>query len=241
MNRLVETYVAEVKKQTDDMAERRRTQLQREVETRKDRVADDLLALKHDSKWRGLQDVESKRQLLDKQVAALQDALVRARQARVASRVLLDDQNQLSARGMLAVPSVRADPEIASLLSRISDLEAATVREPEKRHAQLELARQVTALVHGQAAVRDAEAASRKLFGGNVASMSVKELLQVFPNVPSSTTAYVAEGWPIVELLSSAGVASSKSDAARLIRGGGIYVNDRRVTDEKLRLRPDEA
>jgi tyrosyl-tRNA synthetase len=125
--------------------------------------------------------------------------------------------------------------------TRISDLEAATVREPEKRHAQLELARQVTALVHGQAAVRDAEAASRKLFGGNVASMSVKELLQVFPNVPSSTTAYVAEGWPIVELLSSAGVASSKSDAARLIRGGGIYVNDRRVTDEKLRLRPDEA
>jgi tyrosyl-tRNA synthetase len=71
--------------------------------------------------------------------------------------------------------------------------------------------------------------------------MSVKELLQVFPNVPSSTTAYVAEGWPIVELLSSAGVASSKSDAARLIRGGGIYVNDRRITDEKLRLRPDEA
>ena len=124
---------------------------------------------------------------------------------------------------------------------RVAELEAATVQEPEKRHAQLELARQVTALVHGQPAVRNAEAASRKLFGGNVASMSVKELLQVFPNVPSSTTAYVAEGWPIVELLSSAGVASSKSDAARLIRGGGIYVNDRRITDEKLRLRPDEA
>jgi tyrosyl-tRNA synthetase len=125
--------------------------------------------------------------------------------------------------------------------SRIAELEAATVREPEKRHAQLELARQVTALVHGDAAVRDAEAASRKLFGANVASMSVDELLQVFPNVPSSTTAYVAEGWPIVEFLSAAGIASSKSDATRLIRGGGIYVNDRRVTDEKLRLRPDEA
>jgi len=126
-------------------------------------------------------------------------------------------------------------------VGRIAELEAATVEEPEKRHAQLELARQVTALVHGDAAVRDAEVASRKLFGGDVASMSVKELLQVFPNVPSSTTTYVAEGWPIVELLSSAGVASSKSDAARLIRGGGIYVNDRRITDEKLRLRPDEA
>jgi tyrosyl-tRNA synthetase len=123
----------------------------------------------------------------------------------------------------------------------ISELEAATAAEPEKRRAQQALARHVTALVHGDTAVRDAEAASQKLFGGDVASMSVKELLQVFPNVPSSTTTYVAEGWPIVELLSSAGVASSKSDATRLIRGGGIYVNDRRITDEKLRLRPDEA
>jgi tyrosyl-tRNA synthetase len=125
--------------------------------------------------------------------------------------------------------------------ARISEHETATMREPEKRHAQFELARQVTTLVHGETAVRDAEAASRKLFGGDVASMSVTELLQVFPNVPSSTTSYVAEGWPIVEFLSSAGVASSKSEATRLIRGGGIYVNDRRVTDEKVRLRPDEA
>ena len=125
--------------------------------------------------------------------------------------------------------------------ARIDELEAVTRQQPEKRHAQRELARQVTSLVHGDAAVRDAEAATSKLFGGDIASMSVSDLLQVFPNVPSSTTAYVADGWPIVEFLSSAGVTSSKSEAARLIRGGGIYVNDRRVTDEKGRLRPDEA
>jgi len=124
---------------------------------------------------------------------------------------------------------------------RIAELEAVTRLEPEKRRAQRELARQVTGLVHGDAAVRDAEAATSKLFGGDIASMSVSDLLQVFPNVPSSTMAYVADGWPIVELLSAAGVTSSKSEATRLIRGGGIYVNDRRVTDEKGRLRPDEA
>ena len=124
---------------------------------------------------------------------------------------------------------------------RIAELEALTRQEPEKRHAQRELARQVTSLVHGDAAVRDAEAAASRLFGGDIASMSVHDLLQVFPNVPSSTTNYVAEGWPIVDFLSSAGVTSSKSEAARLIRGGGIYVNDRRITDEKGRLRPDEA
>ena len=123
----------------------------------------------------------------------------------------------------------------------IAELEAASAREPERRHAQRELARQVTNLVHGDAALREAESAAEKLFGGAVASMSVNELLQVFPNVPSSSTAYVEGGWPIVDLLSSTGVTSSKSEAARLIRGGGLYVNDRRVTDEKGRLRPDEA
>jgi tyrosyl-tRNA synthetase len=123
----------------------------------------------------------------------------------------------------------------------IAELEVASAREPERRHAQRELGRHVTKLVHGEAALREAESAAEKLFGGGVASMSINELLQVFPNIPSSSTAYVEGGWPIVDFLSSTGVTSSKSEAARLIRGGGIYVNDRRVTDEKGRLTPDEA
>jgi tyrosyl-tRNA synthetase len=124
---------------------------------------------------------------------------------------------------------------------RIQALEEATSRTPEKREGQRELAREVTRLVHGDAAVRDAEAATEKLFSSDVSAMSVKELLQVFPNVPSSNASYVAEGWPIVDLLSSSGVTTSKSEATRLIRGGGIYVNNRRITDEKERLSPDQA
>ena len=124
---------------------------------------------------------------------------------------------------------------------RIAELEVASAREPEKRLGQRELAREVTRLVHGDQAVREAEAASEKLFAGDMSTMSVSELLQVFPNVPSSSAAYAAEGWPVVELLSTAGVTSSKGEAARLIRSGGIYVNSRRVTDEKERLRPDQA
>ena len=123
----------------------------------------------------------------------------------------------------------------------IDELEQITVREPERRHAQRKLAQEVTRLVHGEEAVREAEAAAQKLFSGSIATMSVHELLQVFPNVPSTTAVYVAEGWAIVDFLASAGVASSKSEATRLIRGGGIYINDERVTDEKVRLLPDRA
>ena len=124
---------------------------------------------------------------------------------------------------------------------RIEDLEEATAREPERRHAQRELARQVTIVVHGEDAVRDAEAAAQTLFGGDIGGLSVTQLLQVFPNVPSSAVAFVVDGWQVVELLAAAGVTSSKGEATRLIRSGGISVNSRRITDEKQRLRPEDA
>jgi tyrosyl-tRNA synthetase len=124
---------------------------------------------------------------------------------------------------------------------RVRELEEATAREPERRHAQRALAREVTTLVHGAEAVREAEAAAQKLFSGDISAMSIAELLQVFPNVPSSDAPYTADGWPVVDLLSTAGVTSSKSEATRLIKSGGIYINSRRVTDEKERVKPDQA
>jgi tyrosyl-tRNA synthetase len=123
----------------------------------------------------------------------------------------------------------------------IEQLEETIRRAPESREAQRALGRETTRLVHGDVAVREAEAATEKLFRGDVGAMSVSELLQVFPNVPSSTMAFQANGWPIVELLASAGIAASKSEATRLIRSGGIYVNSRRVTDEKESLRAEQA
>ena len=125
--------------------------------------------------------------------------------------------------------------------ARIGELEAASAREPERRHAQRALAQEVTRLVHGDAAVREAEAATQKLFGGDLGTMSVAELLQVFPNVPSWSTAHAPAGWPVVDLLVSSGVTASKGEATRLIRGGGIYVNSRRIVDEKERLRAEQA
>ncbi len=125
--------------------------------------------------------------------------------------------------------------------TRIAELEAATAREPERRHAQRELAREVTRLVHGDEAVRDAEAAAEKLFSGDLSAMSIKQLMEVFPNVPSKTVAFQADGWRLTGLLTDAGVTPSNSEATRLIRSGGIYVNDRRITDEKERLSPEQA
>ena len=123
----------------------------------------------------------------------------------------------------------------------IAALEAASAKEPEKRHAQRELAREVTRLVHGDIAVHEAEAAAEKLFRGDLTAMSVTELLQIFPNVPSCDLAPVEAGWSMPELLTAAGVASSKSEAVRLVKGGGISLNGRRVADEKERVTRSQA
>jgi tyrosyl-tRNA synthetase len=125
--------------------------------------------------------------------------------------------------------------------ARIADLEAAGAREPEKRHPQRALAQEVTRLVHGDAAVRDAEAAAAKLFRGDLATMSVGELMEVFANVPSTVVHAQPEGWKLVNLLTDVGLTSSNGEATRLIRSGGIYVNERRITDEKERLSTDQA
>jgi len=124
---------------------------------------------------------------------------------------------------------------------RIADLERSSREQPDRREAQRALAQEVTRLVHGDTAVHDAERSAEKLFTGEIDSMSAAELREVFGSVPSSETAFQADGWLITEFLSSNAVAASKGEAARLIRGGGISVNGRRVSDEKARLRPEDA
>ena len=124
---------------------------------------------------------------------------------------------------------------------RIAALDAAVNEEPERRAAQRELAREVTRIVHGDAAVVDAESAAQALFSGDIAAMSVAQLLEVFSKVPSRTVHYAPDGWRLVGLLTESGVTASNSEATKLIRGGGIYVNDRRITDEKERLDPAQA
>jgi tyrosyl-tRNA synthetase len=125
--------------------------------------------------------------------------------------------------------------------ARVQELERASDTEPERRRAQRELAREVTALVHGAAAVAEAEAAAEKLFRGDVAAMSLRELLQIFHSVPSCDLAVTPDGWSIAELLVAAGVTASKGEATRLLKGGGVSVNGRRISDEKARFRHTDA
>jgi tyrosyl-tRNA synthetase len=123
----------------------------------------------------------------------------------------------------------------------IDELEAATRSAPEKREAQRVLAREVTTLVHGAAEVETAISGSEQLFSKNVFTLPKEELFGSLANVPSTsvTMAQIEEGRPVGQWLVDTGLASSRSEATRLIRGGGVYVNDVAVKDERARLTAD--
>jgi tyrosyl-tRNA synthetase len=123
----------------------------------------------------------------------------------------------------------------------IEALEAEIKAAPEKREAQRVLAREVTALVHGAVQVGRVERASNVLFGEEIAALDADDVLAVFEDAPSTELVIPEDGLGLGELLTVTKLASSKSEATRLIRSGGVYVNNRRATDERGRLTKAQA
>lgn len=118
----------------------------------------------------------------------------------------------------------------------IKKLEDAVYERPEQREAQRTLAREVTRMIHGETAVTKAEKAAEVLFGGDLEGLDASDIADIFADVPSSEVAKSAlegEGVFVVDLLADTGLASSKGDARRSIKGGGIYLNNERVTDRQ--------
>ena len=128
--------------------------------------------------------------------------------------------------------------------SPIETLAAATSAAPGQREAQRVLARELTALVHGEAQTARAEHASSVLFGEDIATLDADDVLAVFADVPSTDVPAVefgADGIGLVDLIARVHLAPSKSEARRLVQSGGVYVNNRRASDPQARLTRDEA
>jgi tyrosyl-tRNA synthetase len=126
----------------------------------------------------------------------------------------------------------------------IAALDAATRTAPEGREAQRVLAQEVTALMHGRERVARAEHASAVLFGEDISTLEADEVLAVFEDVPSTdlpAESLANGGIGIVDLVARVELAPSKGEARRLVQSGGIYVNNRRVSDPHARLTRDQA
>ena len=74
--------------------------------------------------------------------------------------------------------------------------------------------------------------------------MSATEVAEIFADVPSgqvSGSQLQGEGFPVIDLLLKCRVLPSKAEARRAIEGGGVYINNRRVSDLTYRVTSADA
>ena len=119
-------------------------------------------------------------------------------------------------------------------VDEIEAIVAEHMEAPHKREAQRILAEELTALIHGDEGLQRAKKASEVLFGSEIDGLSDKELASIFADVPAADLdrAKLVAGYAIVDLLADSGLEKSKGDARRSLKGGGVYLNNRRVDGE---------
>ena len=111
-------------------------------------------------------------------------------------------------------------------------LTTATAERPHERAAQRRLARELTTLVHGQAATDAVELASQALFGrAELADLDESTLSAALTEASNGQVAQLAPGDPdaITDLLVATGLSKSRGEAKRALAEGGVYVNNARV------------
>ena len=115
----------------------------------------------------------------------------------------------------------------------ITALETAHEENPGLREAHRALARELTALVHSQVTTDRVEAAAKALFGqGDLTELDEETLAGALAELPRTT---VAKGDAIptwVDLLAATGVVDSKSAARRIVKEGGAYLNNEKISGE---------
>jgi tyrosyl-tRNA synthetase len=127
--------------------------------------------------------------------------------------------------------------------TRIEELDAAVATHPEARQAQRTLAREVTSLVHGEAAAAKAERAAAALFSEEIVGLDEVTLVELLADAPSSSWSrdrLADGGLSLVEAMVETGLAPSRSAARTTIEQGGAYVNNRRELDRARQLGPDD-
>jgi tyrosyl-tRNA synthetase len=117
--------------------------------------------------------------------------------------------------------------------AEITALENAHKENPGLREAHRALARELTALVHSQATTDRVEAAAKALFGqGDLTELDEETLAGALAELPR-TTVSKNEAIPTwVDLLAATGVVDSKSAARRIVKEGGAYLNNEKISGE---------
>lgn len=119
-----------------------------------------------------------------------------------------------------------------TLLSRdeVQKVMAEHVEKKGERLPQKKLAHAVTTLVHGESVADTAARASEALFGDFVhATAEEKEMLKT-----GAPSVVVSVGTPVIDVVVSSGLASSKREAREFIAAGAVSINNEKVEERAV-------
>jgi tyrosyl-tRNA synthetase len=128
--------------------------------------------------------------------------------------------------------------EVAAIKELVTQQEAA----PHLRILQKELAKEMTILVHGEAAYEFALKASEILFAPTtletLQSLSEVQLLDVLEGVPQvqGVMAELEQGLDLITFMADQKIVNSKGDARKLIQNGGVAINKQKVGVEQTQI-----
>ncbi len=127
---------------------------------------------------------------------------------------------------LLKIFSFQSHLEIEELLESLAT-------NPGAREAHRALAREVTTSIHGADACAKVEVAARALFGqGEFTELDSATLAGALVELPRTTINSSSEIPTWVDLIVATGVCESKSAARRIIKEGGAYLNNKKITAE---------
>lgn len=135
------------------------------------------------------------------------------------------------------------DADVIMLMKMLTFMELSEIASFEKRlkeepnRAQKKLAEEVTRIVHGEEGLKMALKATEGAKPGSDASLDPSVLQQIAKEMPHKELkrgGFV--GKRLVDLLADAGLIESRGEAKRLIKGGGVYLNNEKIVDELYTL-----
>ena len=145
------------------------------------------------------------------------------------------DKNKTSSYELYQFLLNSEDSMVINYLKRLTFLSREEIEEIEREHtanphlrlAQKKLAEEILNDLHGEGAYESALRISELLFAGKIKEIPMNDLLAGLKDVPHFT----AEAGPIMDVLVSAGICSSKREAREFISGGSLTLNGDPIRD----------
>ncbi len=126
------------------------------------------------------------------------------------------------------------DADVATVLKWFSDMPIEQINElcaSDIRQAKKQMAFVVTSLIHGEENARIAQKTAEDIFSGKGDSENMKTVNIAAKDYPN--------GIGVLELATKAGITASNGEARRLIAQGGISINDQKIDDPNMIIKPE--